>query len=106
MDLSLKRFEIFIVFLVALFVLAAVAVFFFLPGGDAKVRSILLLPQPVVINEKEAILRQVSESSAQPVASLTQRAQTLDSLSATAATTGAPNVEVRLRILEQLSKQD
>ncbi len=104
MDLSLKRFEIFIVFLVALFILTAVGVFLFLPGGDATVRSILLLPQPVVINEKQALLDHVSAGSSAPKETEEERLEVLAELQAVASTTKPPPEDERLKVLEELSR--
>lgn len=104
MNLSLRRFEIFVVFLVALFLLVAATVFFFLPGGDATVRSILLLPQPVVLNEKQAILDHVSAGSPIPKETEEERLKVLADLQDIASSTEPPPIDERLKLLEELSR--
>ncbi len=108
MNLSLRTFEIAVVGFLAAGMLAAAAAAYFDPLGRTPVGSIFLLPQPVVTNEKEAILKQLSESSS-PSAQIPEEEKlaVLENLREAATSTKTeekPSVEEKLKQLEQLSK--
>lgn len=62
MNLALRRFEIVAVLLVAALCAYIGAVWYFAPSGG--IAGLLLLPQPQVLNEKQAVLHAVVHNSA------------------------------------------
>lgn len=103
MRLALKRFEIVLVFLVAMVCAYFLSSYFF--GGFSGVSDITLIPQPTVLNQREAVLDALSKSSGPPTVSPTQREQILNTLAASSSAKTLPSMEDRMRVLEQLSKK-
>ncbi|MEN9413506.1 MAG: hypothetical protein RLZZ342_593 [Candidatus Parcubacteria bacterium] len=104
MNLSLRRFEIILIGIVAVGTLTFTALYL-ISGKEPSLDSVFLLPRPTVLNEKEAILRQVSASSEITDATEEERLGVLKSLQKEEGTSSAPmpSVEDRLRVLEQIS---
>lgn len=102
MSLSLKRFEIALVFIVAC--VCAYVASSYLFGGFSSISDITLIPQPTVLNQREAVLDALSKSSGPPTVSPTQREQILNTLAASSSPK-APSMDERMRVLEQLSQK-
>lgn len=107
MSLSLRRFEVLVVAFVAFGILGALTAAWWGPVVEQAGSVVSLIPAPVVLNEKEAILRQVSMSSERVDLSEEERLAVLRSLEevATGTRSGpAPTIEERLQVLEELSR--
>jgi hypothetical protein len=104
MNLFLRRFEIVLIGIVAVGTITFTALYL-ISGKEPSLNSIFLLPQPTVLNEKEAILKQLSASSEITHATEEERLDVLKSLQQEEGTSSAPmpSVEDRLRVLEQLT---
>ncbi len=100
MSLALKRFEIVLVFIVAM--VCAYFASSYLFGGIPGFPGIVLIPQPQVVNEREAILDQLSRTSSVAGASEPERLSVLEDLASTSPAE-APSVEERIDLLDQLS---
>jgi hypothetical protein len=103
MTLSLRRFEIVAVFVVALICSYFVASRFLsiLPMDS----TVYLIPQPAVMNEKEALLRSLQSADAKAIPE-DHKAEVLHAVSApTSAKSQQISADEKLKVLQQLSAQ-
>lgn len=107
MSLALRRFEIVAVFVVAALCAYAGAVWYFSPASTAG--DLMLVPQPQVLNEKQAILDAVVRSSAttqgDAIPTEGERLQVLTDLNNVSSTSPEeePTIDEQLDVLQQLS---
>lgn len=102
MNLSLQRFEIVAVFAIALICSYFVTSHFFsiLPTDS----TVYLIPQPSVMNEREALLRSLQSADAKAIPE-DHKAEVLHAVSApTSAKSQQISVAEKLKVLQQLSK--
>jgi asparagine N-glycosylation enzyme membrane subunit Stt3 len=102
MNLGLRRLEIVVIFAVAaVLAYAGTAWYFGITPGSGP---LFLIPHPTVLNEREAILEALAESSNTTRISETERLTQLKIL-ASSSTAKLPSTELRLQVLESLSHQ-
>lgn len=91
-----------LVLLIGILVALIWSVYYFAPQVLEN-GPLFLLPQPVVTNEREAVLDALAKSSKPASQDDTQRRDTLDTLAATSSAVAVPSRDDRLKLLEQLS---
>lgn len=96
MKLALRRFEIFVVFAVAVVCAYFAAGYFFsaLPFDP----TVYLIPRPAVVNEKEALLKALRTDSQNVPEE--EKARVLHTLSASSSKASSMSAEEKLKMLE------
>ncbi len=102
MDLALRRFEIVLVFCVAAACAYAGAAWYF--GVNPVSAPLFLIPRPVVLNEREAILDTLSERSIRHRLNEEARLKQLQVLASSTPVTHAISSDERLRLLNELAR--
>lgn len=98
--LALRRFEMVVVFLLAAVCAYAAATWYF-GWKDGLFGPVTLIPQPQVLNQREALLRSLTRSSNVSTTTEEERLHTLAQLHSSSTPL---STELRLQVLQQLSR--